>query len=187
MQCQEALRTYSLDQNNIFPWVRHCHRLLCQHTMSTYYMCLPWRTQVPQKCPVKRRRQTNTHTHTHTHPEGGGQPGFVVRAVCLAPGGACGTPRAQEAGAVRGGGGVFCVSLLCHLAWRVLRVSWVQVSSEGVEWGAGFHRAALSLARTACLFIMKAGSFKPAILYFLPLSWGSRLAGGGGVCQGRRA
>ena len=32
-------------------------------------MCLPWRTQVPQKCPVKRRRQT--HTHTHTPREGG--------------------------------------------------------------------------------------------------------------------
>ena len=137
--------------------------------------------------PEVPSQEEEADTHTHTHPEGGGQPGFVVGAVCLAPGGACGTPRAQEAGAVRGGGGVFCVSLLCHLAWRVPRVSWVQVSSEGVEWGAGFHRAALNLARTACLFIMKAGSFKPAILYFLPLSWGSRLAGGGGVCQGRRA
>ena len=84
-----------------------------------------------------------------------------------------------------GEGGVSCVLGPCHLAWRVLRVSWVQVSSEDMEWGAGFHRAAPSLAGTACLFIMKAGSFKPAILYFLPLSWGSRL-GWGGVCQGRR-
>ena len=68
---------------------------------------------MPQKCPVKRRRQTHTHTPpAPPPPEGGGQPGFVVGAVCLAPGGAYGTPRAQEAGAVRGGGG--CV--LCFAA-----------------------------------------------------------------------
>lgn len=77
-----------------------------------------------------------------------------------------------------GEGCVLCVLLLCHRAWGVLRVSWVQVSSEGVEWGAGFHRATPSLAGTACLFIMKAGSFKPAILYFLPLKWGSGLGWG---------
>lgn len=38
-----------------------------------------------------------------------------------------------------GEGCVLCVLLLCHRAWGVLRVSWVQVSSEGVEWGAGFQ------------------------------------------------
>ena len=53
--------------------------------------------------PEVPSQEEEADTHTHTHPEGGGQPGFVVRAVCLAPGGACGTPRAQEAGAVRGG------------------------------------------------------------------------------------
>ena len=147
-------------------------------------MCLPRRTQVPQKCPVKRRRQTHTHTHP---PREEGSRGLWWEQSVLPQEGLMGHLEPRRLVLFVGEGGVFCVSLLCHLAWRVLRVSWVQVSSEGVEWGAGFHRAALSLAGTACLFIMKAGSFKPAILYFLPLSWGSRLAGGGDVCQGRRA
>lgn len=79
-----------------------------KHTLDTYCGYLPWRTQVSQKCPVWRGRQTHTHTHTS---QGRGQPGSVVEAVFF--GSRRGFwvysswPRAQEAVLVVGGGGCF--------------------------------------------------------------------------------
>lgn len=139
MQYQEALHTYSLDQNNIFPWVRYCHRLLCQQTHIGHLLCVPSLEDPSVPEVPSLEGETDTHTYSHTRPEGGGQPGFVVEAVFF--GSRRGFwvysswPRAQEAGAGSRGG--VCVLLPCLLARGVLRISQVQVSSESMEEGTG--------------------------------------------------
>lgn len=136
MQYQEALHTYSLDQNNIFPWVRYCHRLLCQQTHIGHLLWVPSLEDPSVPEVPSLEGETDTHTYTHIPREGaarvcGGSSLFWLQEGLLglqflaqSPGGCAGS---------RGGG----VLLPCLLAWGVLRISQVQVSSEGMEEGTG--------------------------------------------------
>lgn len=70
MQYQEALHTYSLDQNNIFPWVRYCHRLLCQQTHIGHLLWVPSLEDPSVPEVPSLEGETDTHTYTHIPREG---------------------------------------------------------------------------------------------------------------------
>ena len=113
--CWGSVRKHSVYTHWIFPWVRRCHRLLCQQTQNEHilYVPSPEDSSAPEVPSLEEEADTHTPRRRWAARACGG-------SSLSFPGGACGSvvpslaPRRLVV--FVGEGCVLCVLLLCHRA-----------------------------------------------------------------------